>query len=382
MAFTSEADLEDWMLSELAALGHATGHGRDLSPDLPKPLRRSWQGAILPPVLRDAVRRLNPDLPDGAVDQVVAEVMDERPGDMVAENRRLYDLMLRGVPVAFLKDGEERNDRAQLVDWDDEANDWRAIQQVEIVGRNPRRPDVVIYLNGMPLVVVELKGAEGEDIEAAYNQIETYKRDVPQLFRTALVSVISDGIQARYGTISAGLDRFMLWRTADGETETAETEALALGTLTRGLLAPRTLLNMLRWFTVFEDDGKQAIKKVAGYHQFHAVRKAVASITSARGEDGKGGVIWHTQGSGKSLLMAFLGGRVMHLPELENPTLLVLTDRNDLDQQLFTTFGRCRDLFGEGPVQADSSADLKTLLDRQVGGVVFSTIQKFRPEGG
>ncbi|MEM9798243.1 MAG: type I restriction endonuclease subunit R [Pseudomonadota bacterium] len=380
MSFTSEDDLETYFVDLLAALGHATGHGRDLSPDIPSPLRRSWQDAVLPPVLREAIRSLNPDLPESSVDQVVAEVANQQFPDLLAENRRLHGLMVRGVPITFLKDGEERNDRARLIDWDDAANDWRAYRQVEVVGRNPRRPDVVLFLNGMPLVTVELKGAEGEDVEAAWNQIETYKRDVPQLFRTALASVISDGIDARYGTLSAGLDRFMLWRTTDGETETPATEALA--TLTEGMLTPRTLLDLLRWFTVFEDDGRETIKKVAGYHQFHAVRKAVASIADARGRDNKGGVIWHTQGSGKSLLMAFLGGRVTHDPALENPTLLVLTDRNDLDEQLFTTFGQCRALFGETPVKADSTAELKTLLDRQVGGVVFSTIQKFRPIGG
>ncbi len=196
------------------------------------------------------------------------------------------------------------------------------------------------------------------------------------------LAVISDGFNARFGTWSANLDRYMRWPTVDGEHLIPETEALALGTLTDGLLNRRTLLDMLRWFIVFEDEGKGPIKKAAGYHQFHAVRKAVDSILSARDESGKGGVIWHTQGSGKSLLMAFLAGRIMHLPALENPTLVVLTDRNDLDNQLFGTFGRCRDLLGEDPVQAESIDELKLLLDREVGGVVFSTIQKFRPDRG
>ena len=383
MAWTSESDLENWMMSKLAGLGYATASGRDISPEARDPERRSYHDAILHRVFSDAVHRLNPDLPDSAVNEVVAAVADEVfAGDPGSENRRLHDLMVRGVPVDYFQGGEERSGRARLIDWQDEGNVWQAINQVDIVGRNTRIPDIVIYLNGLPLVVVELKGAEGADLEAAFNQIETYKSDIPNLFRTVAFSVISDGLGARYGTQSAALDRFMRWRTVDGEEIVSETKGLALGTLTEGLLNRRMLLDILRWFIVFEDDGKGAIKKAAGYHQVHAVRKAVASIISARGDDGKGGVIWHTQGSGKSLLMAFLAGRVMRMTELENPTLLVLTDRNDLDNQLFGTFGRCRDLLGEEPVQADSIEDLKTLLNRQVGGVVFSTIQKFRPEKG
>ena len=284
--------------------------------------------------------------------------------------------------LSYFADGEERNARVQLVDWTNESNDWRAVNQVDVVGKNPRIPDVVLFLNGLPLVVVELKGTEGADIDAAYRQIDTYKEDIPDSFRSTLLTVISDGFNARYGSLSAGLDRFMRWRTVDGETIEAENSTLALQTLTQGLLTPETLLDILRWFVVFEDEGKGPIKKIAGYHQFHAVRKAVETVMGARGTDGKGGVIWHTQGSGKSLLMTFLAGRVMHHPGLENPTLLVLTDRNDLDNQLFGTFGRCKDLLGEEPVQADSIVALKTLLNREVGGIVFSTIQKFRPEKG
>ena len=384
MAWTSEADLEGWLMERLATLGFATAHGAAISPDAPEaPERRSFQEAILRRALRAAIARLNPILPDGAVDEVLAQVCDVTfAGDLLSENRRLHGLMRDGVPVTFFANGEERSDRARLIDWTGAENDWRAYHQVDVVGRTPRITDVILFLNGLPVVVVELKGAEGAGLEAAFNQIETYRHDIPDLFRTVAFSVISDGVSARYGTQSAGLDRFMRWRTVDGETVVPETEALALGTLAEGLLRPDVLLDMIRWFTVFEDEGRGAIKKVAGYHQFHAVRKAVDSILGARGEDGKGGVIWHTQGSGKSLLMAFLAGRLMRHPGLENPTILVLTDRNDLDNQLFGTFGRCRDLFGEEPVQADSIEAMKTLLDRQVGGVVFSTIQKFRPERG
>ncbi|MDO6588060.1 type I restriction endonuclease subunit R [Salipiger sp. 1_MG-2023] len=383
MAWNSESDLEDVMMERLAGLGYVADSGAEISPEKRDPERRSFHEAVLRKIFEKAVRRLNPDLPDGAVQEVMTRVTDEVfAGDLMAENRRLHGLMIGGVPITYSSQGEERHERARLIDWEDEDNAWHVFNQVDMVGRTSRIPDIVIYLNGLPLVVVELKGTEGAGIEAAFNQIETYKADIPNLFRTTVFSVISDGLNARYGTLSAGFGRFMRWRTVDGETILSEREGLALNTLTEGLLNRSALLDMLRWFTVFEDEGKGPIKKAAGYHQFHAVRKAMASILSARGEDGKGGVIWHTQGSGKSLLMTFLAGRAMHLAELENPTVLVLTDRNDLDNQLFATFGRCKDLLGETPVQADSIEELKALLDRQVGGIVFSTIQKFRPGRG
>jgi type I restriction enzyme R subunit len=382
MAWLSESDLEDWMMSELSGLGHAAASGADISPEMRDPLRKSFHDTILTPILVRSVRRLNPGLPDGAVADVVAKVEDPVFPDALAENRRIHDLLVNGVAIDFFENGEEKSARARLVDWEDAANEWHAFNQVDIVGKSARIPDVILFLNGIPLVVIELKGTEGADLQAAWNQIETYKDQIPDLFRTTMFTVISDGHGARYGSISAGLDRFMRWRTVDGETIDSASDVFELNTLLPGLLNRRTLLDMLRWFVVFEDEGRGPIKKIAGYHQFHAVRKAVDSVLSARVSGGKGGVIWQTQGSGKSLLMTFLAGRLMRLPELENPTLLVLTDRNDLDNQLFATFGRSRDLLGEEPVQAESISDLKTLLDRHVGGIVFSTMQKFRPEKG
>ncbi|MAU44481.1 MAG: DEAD/DEAH box helicase [Yangia sp.] len=383
MAWTSEADLENWFIGELAALGFTLQHGSEISPEMRNPMRSSFRETILVPVFLDAVRRLNPGLPETAIAEAASRVSDiVFASDLVQENQRVHALMVKGIPVTYFGDSEERNAVVQLVDWTNTANDWRVINQVDVVGKTARIPDVVLFLNGLPLVVVELKGTEGADIEAAFNQTETYKADIPDLFRTSLLTVISDGLHARFGSISAGLDRFMKWRTVDGETLVPDGSALALQTLAQGLLTPETLLSMLRWFVVFEDEGKGPIKKIAGYHQFHAVRKATETILGARGGDGKGGVIWHTQGSGKSLLMTFLSGRVMHHPDMENPTLLVLTDRNDLDNQLFATFGRCKDLLGEEPVQAESVTALKDLLNREVGGIVFSTIQKFRPDAG
>ncbi|MGI4802852.1 MAG: type I restriction endonuclease subunit R, partial [Janthinobacterium lividum] len=343
----------------------------------------SFRETILAPVLLESLARLNPDVSKTALEDAARRVTDSVfTSDIVHENRRLHDLMVHGVPVTFFRDGEERNARVQLIDWSNAANDWRAVRQFDVVGKTARIPDVVLFLNGLPLVVVELKGVAGADIKAAWNQIDTYRADIPDLFRTNLLTVISDGLHARYGSLSAGFDRYMSWRTVDGTTLVPKGSELELSTLTKGLLVPQVLLDMLRWFVVFEDEGKGPIKKVAGYHQFYAVRKACETILSARAGDGKGGVIWHTQGSGKSLLMTFLSGRVMHHPAMENPTLLVLTDRNDLDNQLFATFARCKELLGEEPVQADSTEDLRRLLDRNVGGIIFSTIQKFRPETG
>ena len=383
MAWTSEAHLEQVFMCDLEGLGFSLHHGSSISPDVPSPMRQSFRDTILEPVFLAALSRLNPELPDTAITEAAGRLNDVVfTTDVVQENRRVHDLIVNGIALTYFADGEERNARVQIVDWDNRHNDWRAINQVDVVGKTTRIPDVVLFLNGLPLVVVELKGAEGADIAKAYNQIDTYKDEISDLFRTSLLSVIADGVDAKYGSLSAGLDRYMMWRTVDGKTLTPAKSPQALHTLTHGLLRPEILLEMLRWFVVFEDDGKGPIKKIAGYHQFHAVRKAVTSIGTARDQDGKGGVIWHTQGSGKSLLMTFLAGRVMHNRDFENPTLLILTDRNDLDNQLFATFGRCRDLLGEDPVQADSVSDLQTLLTREVGGVIFSTIQKFRPEKG
>ena len=384
MAWASEADLEAWALSELRALGFACLPAAAVSPEAAKPERPAYHDAVLAHRLSAAIARLNPDLPERAVREAAAKARDATfSADPIAENRRLHELMVRGVPVETWDGGEAVGRVARLVDWEDRDNDWLAVNQFEIVGRTARQPDIVLFLNGLPIVVVELKGPEGKGLREAFNQIETYKDQVPEIFRANLLSVISDGVTARYGSVSADFDRFLRWRTIDGETLVEETSALALETLIRGLLAPPVLLALLRRFIVFEDEGRGPVKKIAGYHQFHAVRKGLARILEARAGDGRAGVIWHTQGSGKSLLMAYLGGALMHEPALANPTLVVLTDRNDLDQQLFATFSRCAALFGEAPAQAEDIDDLRALLaGRKVGGVIFTTIQKFRPKPG
>jgi len=377
-----ESVFESVVLNLLAEMGYACHGGDAFDPDASGE-RESYHIAMLGGRLREAVARINPTLPPDAVNAAANAVLDLQLTELVQENQRLHRLLVDGVPVEYLRGGETIHDRAKLVDWKDVRNEWLAVNQFTVVGANKRRPDIVIFLNGLPLVVVELKGPESAsaDIQSAYNQIQTYKGDIPALFRSNLLAVVSDGFAARYGTISADFDRYMAWRRVDGETLVDPKSALAWETLVQGLLRRDVLLDLLRYFTVFENDGRSIIKKTAGYHQFHAGRKGLVEVLRALGSDGKAGVFWHTQGSGKSLLMAFFGGMLVHHDELMNPTLLVLTDRNDLDNQLFSTFSRCADLFGQVPQQVSEVAELRQLLDRQAGGVIFATIQKFRPEG-
>ncbi|MFQ6777515.1 type I restriction endonuclease subunit R [Cereibacter sphaeroides] len=384
MPFASESDLEDWALDELRDLGFTYLSGTDLSPEIDDPIRQSYHDVLLLSRLEAAIRRLNPALPPDAVQTVMNRVRDtEFAGDLISENRRIHALLVEGVPVTWFEGADERHAVARLADWENRDNDWLVVNQFEVAGQTFRRPDVVIFLNGLPIIVIELKGTQTGSLRGAFNQIETYKAQIPALFRTNIFSVISEGVTARYGSLSANLDRFMLWRTVDSEKLVEDGTDLALQTLIHGLLSPATILELMRFCVVFEDEGKGPIKKIAGYHQFHAVRKAVSTVLRARRFDGRGGVMWHTQGSGKSLLMAFLAGRLMRHPELENPTLVVITDRNDLDNQLFATFSRCEALFGEAPEQAEDIPDLrKKLGQRKVGGVIFATMQKFRPAKG
>ena len=377
-----ENDLEEICCELLQEMGFDYAHGDTFDP-LAGIERENYHTTFLVSRLKAAAARINSQVPADAIDSAVNKVLDAQLPDLIQENRRIHHLITDGIPVEYTIDGETIHDRAFLVDWEDELNEWLAVNQFTVVGKNTRRPDIVIFLNGMPLVVIELKGPESQaGIDAAFNQIQTYKGDIPELFRSNSISVISDGLTARYGTISADFERFMRWRTIDGETLVENGSDVESETLFRGLLQRDILLSNLRSFTVFEDDGVEVIKKVGGYHQFYAGQRGFAAVKNAIKTDGRAGVFWHTQGSGKSLLMVFLAGLLIKDPALENPTILVLTDRNDLDNQLFTTFSRCRALFGQEPTQADSVSDLIEKLDRKVGGVVFSTIQKFHPEDG
>jgi type I site-specific deoxyribonuclease, hsdR family len=313
----------------------------------------------------------------------VRRVLQSELPSLLEENRRLHKLMTEGVDVEYYADdGTLTAGKVVLIDFEHpEQNDWLAVSQFVVInGQNNRRPDVVVFVNGLPLGVIELKapGSAGAHLLGAFNQLQTYKKQIPALFNTNALLVTSDGIAARVGSLSADLERFMPWRTTDG-TDIAPKGAPELSTLIEGVFEHRRLLDLLCHFTVFGETGSGLAKIIAGYHQFHAVRHAVNSTVTASSPEGnqRVGVIWHTQGSGKSLLMAFYAGQLVKHPAMANPTLVVLTDRNDLDDQLFSTFSMCRDLIRQTPVQAESREDLQKVLSRASGGVIFTTLQKF-----
>ena len=388
----SEDHVEQATLGWLAALGWEIDHGPNISPPdakTPGTERDTYREVALKHRLRDAIRRLNPHIPAGAQDEACRMVLNPNIPGQVQANRQMHRWLVEGVPVQYQKDGETRGDRVRLVDWSDTArNDWLALNQFSIQGpKLTRRPDVVLFVNGLPVVVVELKnpGDENADLWAAFNQLQAYKEDIPDLFQSNALLVISDGIEARVGSLTADQERFMAWRTIDGVAVDPLGAMKELETLVHGLFQRDLLLDYLRHFILFEDEGT-LVKKVAGYHQFHAVRAVVESVLVASNPKadaarrGKGGVVWHTQGAGKSIEMTCLGGKLMQHPQMGNPTLVVVTDRNDLDNQLFGVFAGAAELLRETPVQADTRPKLRELLaNRPSGGIIFTTIQKFTP---
>lgn len=396
MSKMTESDIEAWLLELLQAQGYGYHAGPDIAPDGEEPLRTSWGDALLESVLREAVARLNPGVPEAAREDAVRQVKGVSSPELTSANETFHRLLTEGVPVSFRKDGEERGERVRLVDFDTpEANDFRAVNQLALTENGvTKRPDVVLFVNGLPLVVVELKNAADEKATpaAAFRQLQTYKATIPGLLRYNGLLVISDGLEARAGSLTADYERFMAWKSEDGTREAAKGKS-QLEVLTRGLLNKKTLIDMIRFFTVFEKTKKEdesgqvcvrTSKKIAAYHQYYAVNKAIASTLRATREEGpergKCGVVWHTQGSGKSLSMVFYTGKIV--VTLNNPTVVVLTDRNDLDDQLFETFAAAAQLLRQEPKQADSRARLKELLKVPSGGIVFSTMQKFQPEEG
>ncbi|MEX0827994.1 MAG: type I restriction endonuclease subunit R [Haliea sp.] len=407
-AFT-ESIVEEAALEWLGSAGWQVAHGPDIAPDTSAAERADFGEVVLAARLRAALTRLNPDLPSEALDDAFRKLIRVEAVDLVQRNRAAHRFLVDGVNVEYRDaDGGIRGAQARIIDFDDPAsNDWLAVNQFGVVeNKHSRRPDVVLFVNGLPLAVLELKNAASENatIWSAYQQLQTYKSEVPTLFASNALLLISDGIEARVGTLTAGREWFKPWRTISGEA-LADTHMPELQVVTEGLLAPSRILDLLRDFIVFEDDGSgRIVKKMAGYHQFHAVQAAVhetlraaelARLPQAAEQratyevgtrpggspgDRRVGVVWHTQGSGKSLTMAFYSGRIIREPAMENPTLVVLTDRNDLDDQLFATFSLCSDLLRQPPVQADSRAHLRELLAVESGGVVFTTIHKFFPE--
>ena len=381
----TEEQLEQEVLGWLAEVGYRVVCGYDVAPDSDKPWRANFNQVLLLDQLRGAIARLNPSVPMVAREDALAQVVNLDTPAQLSANRAFHRLLVNGVPVQYQRDGETVGDFVRLVDFEDPtANEWLAINQFTIKGpKHTRRPDIILFVNGLPLVVLELKNPADvhADIWKAFDQLQTYKEQIPDLFQYNEIMIASDGSEARMGSLSADAERFMQWRTVDGVNLDPYGEFGELETMVRGILTPAMLLDYLRFFVLFEDDGR-LVKKIAGYHQFHAVRAAIEQVVLASRPDGshKGGVVWHTQGSGKSITMTCFAARVMRDAVMENPTIVVITDRNDLDGQLFGVFSLSQDLLREQPVQVSTRGDLRDKLgNRPSGGIVFTTIQKFMP---
>ncbi|WP_150306211.1 type I restriction endonuclease subunit R [Pseudomonas saliphila] len=381
----TEDQLEQETLGWLSEQGYTHLYGPDIAHDGDNPERESYRDVLLTMRLRAAIARLNPQVPLAAREDALHQVIELGVPVQLSANRLFHRLLVSGVPVQYQKDGETRGDFVRLIDWTDvRANEWLAVNQFSIQGpKHTRRPDIILFVNGLPLVLLELKNPAdvNADLVKAFDQIQTYKEQIPDVFHYNEILVISDGSEARMGSLSADIERFARWRTIDGVTVDPLGEFNELETLVRGVLQPAMLLDYLRYFVLFEDDGR-LVKKIAGYHQFHAVRAAIQQVVSASRPGGthKGGVVWHTQGSGKSITMTCFAARVMQEAAMENPTIVVITDRNDLDGQLFGVFSLSQDLLREQPVQALTRGDLREKLgNRPSGGIVFATIQKFMP---
>ncbi len=411
----TESILEDAALAWFNELGYAVAHGPHIAPGEPAAERDSFSETVLTGRLRDAVARLNPDIPAEAQEDAVRKVLRVATPSLVQTNRCFHRMLRDGVEVEYPRpDGSIAGDRVRLIDFETPAeNDWLAVNQFAVVeGQCSRRVDVTVFINGIPLGLIELKNAADAEatVWSAYAQVQTYKAEIPSLLGYNAVLVVSDGVSARIGSLTANQEWFKVWRTVDGNSD-APKSALELEVLIRGVFDHRRFLDLLQHFTAFEEDPDTgAVNKIiAGYHQFHAVNAAVEETLRASGMgtwgesrdpkdnegrywsgrmsdgaegDRRAGVVWHTQGSGKSLSMLFYAGRIIRNRKMQNPTLIVLTDRNDLDDQLFGQFQRCHEILNQTPVQAEGRDHLRELLNRASGGVVFTTIQKFLPEKG
>lgn len=395
MTKITENDIEQFAIELLEKQGFSYLYGPDIAPDSDTPMRDSFDDVLLEGVLKATIDRINPSIPADARAEALSQVKRINSPELMTNNETFHRFLTEGVNVTFRDGSEDRGDYVWLIDFDNpENNDFHVVNQFTITqNQQNKRPDVILFVNGIPLVVIELKNAVDENatVKTAFKQIQTYKDVIPSLFTYNAMCVISDGLEARAGSVSAGLSRFMTWKSADGQQEASHLIS-QMETLIKGMLNKDTLLDLVQNFIVFEkmkkEDAKtgittvETIKKLAAYHQYYAVNKAVESVMSASADDGdrKGGVVWHTQGSGKSLSMVFTSGKIVR--KLNNPTILVITDRNDLDDQLFDTFAASKQLLRQDPVQANDRRHLKELLKVASGGVVFTTIQKFQPDEG
>ena len=421
MSRLTESAIEDFAIKLFERSGYTFVYGPDIAPDGDAPERSHYGEVLLAERLAQALKRINPKLSPAMLQDALKEVQRISSPELLANNEAFHRLLTEGVKVSRQQEGNQRGELAWLIDFDHpENNEFVVANQFTVIeNHQKKRPDLVLFVNGIPLVVIELKNATDENttIKAAYQQLETYKQTIPGLFTSNALLVISDGLEAKAGSLSAGLSRFMVWKSADGKAEASHLVS-QLETLILGMLNKATLLDLLRHFIVFEKSKKEdpqtgvisisTVKKLAAYHQYYAVNAAVAStlravaigannhlppqvneppasygltsVTQQPKGDKKAGVVWHTQGSGKSLSMVFYTGKIVLA--LDNPTVLVITDRNDLDDQLFDTFASSKQLLRQEPVQAADREQLKELLKVASGGVIFSTIQKFQPDEG
>ena len=399
MTKITESQIENFAISLLEKKGYQYFYGPDIAPDVENSgagfVRESFEEVVLVSILKKAIERINPQIPSASGEDALRQVLRIASPDLIAANEEFHRMLTNGVKVSYEKDGATRGDLVWLVDFDDaDNNEFFAINQFTILSDlGNKRPDIILFVNGLPLVVLELKNAVDENatLNSAYKQLQTYKEIIPSLFVYNAALVISDGLEAKAGSLSAGFSRFMNWKSADGKVIASKLIG-ELEILINGMLGKATLLDLVRSFIVFEkssfEDPKtkivriETVKKLAAYHQYYAVNKAVDSVKLATSEGGnrKGGVIWHTQGSGKSFSMVFTAAKLVRA--LDNPTILVITDRNDLDDQLFDTFAASKELLRQDPIQAENREDLKRLLKVASGGVVFTTIQKFQPTEG
>lgn len=415
----TENTIEEFTIKLLEHLGYKRIYAPNIAPDSERPERQSYEDVLLTERLKNAIRRINPNIPTHSLDEALKNVQRINSPELLANNETFHRMLTEGIKVSYQKEGNDRGDLVWLIDFEQpENNEFIVANQFTVIENgNNKRPDVILFVNGLPLVVIELKNPTDENatIKSAYQQIETYKSIIPNLFTYNAFNIISDGLEAKAGSLSAGLTRFMAWKSADGKEE-ASNLISQLETLINGMLNKATLLDLIRHFVVFEKSKKEdiktgiisisTIKKLAAYHQYYAVNRAVESTIRASSNplcspdtvmespesygvagvktqpkgDRKGGVIWHTQGSGKSLSMVFFSGKIVLA--LDNPTILIITDRNDLDDQLFDTFAASTQLLRQEPKQIENRQDLKEKLKVASGGVIFSTIQKFQPEEG
>lgn len=378
----NEDQVEKLAIEWFKELGYEYLLGYDIAPDSSDSQRSNYQEVLLEKRVQTALIKLNPTLPISAIDEVLHILKKPQHASLIQNNRAFHQMLLQGVSVEIKNGDETKCEVVKLIDFHNpHANDFLVVNQFTIKGtKGNRRPDVIVFINGLPIAVVELKNPAdtNADIYKAYNQIQTYKDEIEDLFVYNEALIISDGINARVGSLTATDERYMYWRTIKDENDKPLLE-YELDTLIKGFFDKEHFLDYIQSFVLFEDDGKNIIKKIAGYHQFHAVREAVHSVIEAASSGSKrGGVVWHTQGSGKSISMACFAGKLTKQPEMKNPTLLIVTDRNDLDGQLYATFSSAKMLLGQEPIQIDSVSELREILkDKPSGGIIFTTIQKF-----